>query len=164
MTETQIKLRDAATQMKLALKNNDNEDILRSCINSYISFARSVTFIMQKESAQYPQLLSWYEGKMEKLRQLPLLKFFNAQRVHSIHKGNISPIQQSTRIWDIQYGTKKMPGEGIMTVWLFDEIEQFIPGDSGNVFRLCEQYFLILKQLVHEWLQEKTKMEAAENE
>ena len=91
MTETEMKLRDAATQMKMALAHVAEKEIVRSCINSYISHARSVTFVMQSESAQNPELLSWYEAQMADLKKMPLMKFFNAQRVYSIHKGVITP-------------------------------------------------------------------------
>jgi hypothetical protein len=59
ITETQLKLRDAGTQMKLAIENNGNEDIFRSCINAYISAARSVAMVMEKESAVNSDLLVW---------------------------------------------------------------------------------------------------------
>jgi len=44
---------------------------------------------------------------------------------------------------------------GKISVWIFDNVEEFMPGDSGNVFRLCEQYFLALKWLVQEWLKQR---------
>lgn len=56
MTETEMKLRDAATQMKLALEHMTDDEVVRSCVNSYISLARSVTFVMQRESADHPEL------------------------------------------------------------------------------------------------------------
>src|SRR3989338_7582120 len=90
-TQTELKLRDAATQMKLAIKNMDDENILRSCINSFISQARSVTLVMQKESAYSPGLKNWYKNKMEQRKQLPILKFFNDKRIHTIHIGNVEP-------------------------------------------------------------------------
>lgn len=48
MTAVQLKLQDAGTQMKLAIANSTDEAIFRSCINSYISLARSVTFVMEE--------------------------------------------------------------------------------------------------------------------
>src|SRR6185436_10787529 len=36
--------------------------------------------------------------------------------------------------------------------WSFPEAEPYFPGESTNVFRLCEEYFVNLKMLVHEWL------------
>lgn len=161
ITEAQLKLRDAATQMKLAIKNSDSEEVLRSCINSYISFARSVTLIMQKESSVHPKLSAWYEEEMKELKKLPIMKFFNEKRTFSIHQGNVKLFQKSAKVYDIKYSGENVPGAGVMSMWVFDGIEKFIPGDSGGVFRLCEEYFLILKRLVQDWVQQKIKIETA---
>jgi hypothetical protein len=160
ITETQLKLRDAGTQMKLAIDNNGNEDIFRSCINAYISAARSVTMVMEKESAIHPRLLAWYKGQTTELGKLPLMKFFNDRRVHTIHRGNVKPISHTMPIWNMAVNGKKLePGTGTMTVWVFDGFNEYMPGKSGNVFNLCEQYFLILKNLVHQWLYQKAVIE-----
>lgn len=98
MTDTEMKLRDAATQMKMALAHASDEEIVRSCVNSYISHARSVTFVMQRESAGSSGLTAWYEAEMAVLKQAPFLKFFNEQRVYSIHKGVIAPTSLTTPI------------------------------------------------------------------
>jgi hypothetical protein len=153
ITETQLKLIDAGTQMKLAVENIGNEDILRSCINAYISAARSITMLMEKESAVYPELLAWYKAQTAELGKLPIMKFFNDQRVHTIHRGNVKPVSHTVPIRNMVVdGEKLEPGTGTMTVWVFDNANEYLPGRSGNVFRLCEQYFLILKDLVHQWL------------
>ena len=160
ITETQLKLRDAGTQMKLAIENNGHEDIFRSCINAYISAARSVTMVMEKESAIYPELLAWYKGQMAELGKQPVMKFFNDRRVHTIHRGNVKPVSHTMPIWNMVVNGKKLePGTGTMTVWLFDNADEYMPGKSGNVFNLCEQYFLILKNLVHQWLNQKSIIE-----
>ena len=39
MTETEMKLLDAATQMKIVIGGED-DDTIRSCVNAYISHAR----------------------------------------------------------------------------------------------------------------------------
>lgn len=160
ITETQLKLRDAGTQMKLAIENVGDEDVFRSCVNAYISAARSVTMIMEKESAIYPELLAWYKAQMAELGKLPIMKFFNERRVHTIHRGNVKPVSYKMPIWDMVVDGKKLePGTGIMTVWTFDNVNEYMPGKSGNVFNLCEQYFLILRTLVHEWLSQKASIE-----
>ena len=48
--------------------------------------------------------------------------------------------------------------DGSISTWCFDGVQEFIPGDTGNVQRLCEQYFLILKWLVQEWLREREQL------
>lgn len=160
ITETRIKLIDAGTQMKLAVENIANEDILRSCINAYISAARSVTMVMEKESAVYPELLTWYKTQMAELGKQPIMRFFNERRVHTIHRGSVKPISHTTPIWDMVINGKNLePGTGTMLVWVFDNIDEYMPSKSGNVFNLCEKYFLILRNLVHEWLLQKAMIE-----
>lgn len=182
MTEVQLKLQDAATQMKLASAHTDDESIFRSCINSYISCARTVTFVMEKESSA-PDLKAWYKCQTEKLGRAPLFRFFNSQRVYSIHKGviqpkfhaypieqaefrqEISPEGKSRLVGTVTIRSDIRPADlldiasfskaGVMTAWRFDNVDEFIPGDSGNVLRLCEQHFLVLKWLVQEWLRER---------
>ena len=153
-TQTELKLRDAATQMKLAIKNMDDENILRSCINSFISQARSVTLVMQKESAYSPGLKNWYKNKMEQLKQLPILKFFNDKRIHTIHIGNVEPSKVTATVLSVNYGEGAYPGDKL-TMWKFNDIERYIPGDSGGCFRLCEEYYKILRTLVNDWLCQK---------
>lgn len=154
-TDTELKLRDAAAQIKLALSLTADEETLRSCINSFISHARSVTFVMQKESSGSPTLLKWYEETMEQLKNIPIMKFFHAKRLHSIHKGVVKPQKISTAIWNLKINGELQLGTGEMTVWIFDGVKEYIPNDSGNMFRLCEEYFLALKWLVSVWLKKR---------
>ncbi len=160
ITETQLKLRDAGTQMKLAIENIGNEDVLRSCINAYISAARSTTMVMEKESAIYPELKTWYKAQMAELGKLSIMRFFNEQRVHTIHLGNVKPVSHTMPIEDMKVNDKKLePGTGTMLVWVFDNVNEYMPSKSGNVFNLCEQYFIILRNLVHQWLLQKALIE-----
>lgn len=158
LTETEKKLRDAATQMKLALKNTSDEEIVRSCVNSFISHARSVTFIMQKESAHNPKLRDWYVQEMDKLKDTPLLKFFNEMRVHTIHTGVVTPEMQTTRGYNVVRNGVPVPGDVKVQFYRFDGVEKYMPGDSGGVFRLCERYFLILRGLVALWVAKRRQL------
>jgi len=155
MTDTEFKLRDAASQMKLALKHTGDDDTLRSCINAFISHARSVTFIMQEESSGFPALEGWYKEQMSHIGELPIMKFFNEKRVHTIHKGVIKPTKHTTPVWDLKVNGIPKPGIGTMTFWQFEGVVNFMPNDSGGVFRLCEEYFKILRRLVTEWLKKR---------
>lgn len=159
LTNTQLKLKDAATQMRLAIKHSDDVDIFRSCINSYISLGRSVTFIMQEESKDVPELAAWYREQMDNLKSNPVMFFFNEKRVHSIHRGIVKPDKRTVPIFDLKINGVEQAGKATMSVWRFDDIADYIPNDSGNVFRLCEQYFLILKVFVAEWLKKRRELE-----
>jgi hypothetical protein len=177
--DTQLKLRDAGIQMKLAIKNSLNEDIFRSCINSFISHARSVTFVMQKESIINRELKEWYEDEQKRLKQIPLLKFFNNKRVHSVHRGVVKPLKEQMYIYNGKSSYVNIVGKkplekwqfkakggnvrcahgDILTrvnantviIWYFDGTKNYILNDSGNVLRLCEEYFIVLKNLVQRW-------------
>lgn len=153
-----MKLRDAATQMRLVLKNIDDDQIVRSCINSYISLGRSVTFVMQKESFNSPQLLAWYENQMKELKKLPIMRFLNEKRVHSIHRGVVKPGKKTTPVYNLKINSISKPGPAVMSVWVFDGGREYIPNDSGNMLRLCEQYFLILKSLVSGWREKREEL------
>jgi hypothetical protein len=49
--------------MRLALKAPCDEEIVRSCINAFVSAGRSMTFVMQRESHDVPELKAWYEQR-----------------------------------------------------------------------------------------------------
>jgi hypothetical protein len=157
-TETELKLRDASVQISIALKNSKDDEVVRSCINSFISHGRSVTFVMQKESAQYPQIVKWYEETMSNIMKLPLMKFFNDKRIYTIHKGVITPQKIKIPVWNLTIDGVQLPGDQTITVLKFDGINDYLPGDSGNVFRLCRQYLAILDSLVAEWLKERDRL------
>jgi hypothetical protein len=87
------------------------------------------------------------------------MKFFNDKRTHSIHKGVVKPIKQEGPIWDYKVnGIPAPPGRRSIVFWRFDGVEDYMPGDSGGVFRLCEEYFKILRGLVAEWLGKRKEL------
>ena len=163
LTETEIKLSDAAVQMKLALEKSDSEAVFRSCINSFISSARSVTMVMEKESAPIPDLKKWYKDEMGDLSKWPVMKFFSNQRTHSIHRASISPKANSAPIFDLKIdGIDAKSDTGQMYWWTFENADELIPGSSGNVINLCEEYFILLKNLVAAWLYKMIEIEMSD--
>jgi hypothetical protein len=54
-------------------------------LSAFLSAARSITWVMQKEVAQAVGFESWYERQQEEMRKDGLLTFFNNLRVTSIH-------------------------------------------------------------------------------
>jgi len=92
------------------------------------------------------------------MKTSPLLRFFNEKRVYSIHKGVVAPTTHVVPIKDLKVNGVPSPGEGTMTFLRFDGAEEFFPGGSGGVFRLCEQYFVILKGLVGAWLRKRAEL------
>ena len=181
-TETVLKLRDAANQMLIAIDQVKNEEKFRTCINAFLSTARSVTMVLERECSHL-QMRDWYKAQMSKLGNTPLFCFFNAQRVYSIHRGVVKPVRKShkaslVKSWhELDKSGKprlhatvvvhaevpeinindvaQLSDDGTIWVWCFNDIEEFMPGDTGNVLRLCESYYAILKWLVEEWFREQ---------
>lgn len=158
MTETEIKLRDAAIQLQLAVDHIEDEDYFRACINSFISFARSITMVMEKESSKNPELLEWYKAHTDEFAKDPVMKFFNEQRVHTIHRGNVKPKAQSIPLRNTSPNDESE--QPTMSVWVFDNVQEYVPGETGNVFRMCEKYLQILTALVQEWRYLKAVIES----
>lgn len=160
MTETELKLRDAEIQLQLAMANSGNDELVRSCVNSLISAGRSVTFVMQAESS-HPALEQWYRARMSTLASSPdsgpLLQFFNEARVHSIHKGVVSPEQLTTRAVDFKINGVLTTARPTVTFYRFNEASRYFPGRSGGVFRMCEEYLSLLRTLTREWLAKRAE-------
>jgi hypothetical protein len=181
ISDTQLKLRDAGIQMKLALANARDEDVFRACVNAYVAAARSVTMVMERESAHIVPLLSWYKEQTAVLGKQPLFRFFNQQRTLTIHRGIVRPQPTSFPI-DIEWTQQHDPIRGLVTSghftahseqqpahvgdvlitcpgyainWSLPEAAAFLPEHSTNLFRLCEDYFVQLKNLVHEWIRKR---------
>lgn len=154
-----MKLWDAGAQMKLALSHSGDETIVRSCVNSFISMGRSVTFVMQRESSAVPALALWYEAHMDTLKQSPHLRFFNASRVYSIHKGVVVPRKHVMQIQNLTINGVLQPDGEAIAFLQFEGAEAFFPEGSGGVFRLCEEYFLILRQLVNDWVLKRKELQ-----
>ena len=164
MTETEIKLEDARTQLELAHANVTSGKIVRSCINSFISLARSVTFLLQKETSGIPELTAWYEQKMDHLKSLPVMVFFQDKRTHTIHLGNVHVDLHSVEVHNIMHEGRLIGKTGTLNVWQFDDAEQYIPGSSKNMFTICKQYLSILEEIVTEWLNETEKIRSTEKQ
>jgi hypothetical protein len=151
-TDTELKLRDAKVQLDLLMKNAPNDEIVRSCLNAFISHARSVTFVMQRESAGTAGLEEWYRSRMDELSKLPILQFFNSKRVHSIHRGVVTPGKRVMQGTVTRAGPGFVEGPVIITTLEFDGVSESMPGENGNVGRLCKAYVGLLDSLVAEWL------------
>jgi hypothetical protein len=160
VTDTELKLQDAATQLDIAAASSDRDAVVRSCLNGMIEMGRSVTFIMQKESGVSRELTKWYDARMAALASLsdgPLLKFFNSRRVFSVHQGAHKPQKVTATITG-----SSVPGVEVgMTaiLWTFEGVHEYLPKeDSGGAFRLGMRYIAILRALVAEWLAKRKEL------
>lgn len=154
-TETRLKVEDAQTQLDIAARFPDDELIVRSCINGFVSLARSITFAMQAESGNETPLAVWYRDQMAQqvTSEGPLLKFFNDMRVYSVHRGTVVLEQKSYAIFDTMRGDD---GSAIFArqtgkEWLFDN--SFSLGDRQYLpaLALCGVYLATIERLVTQW-------------
>jgi hypothetical protein len=162
-TETEMKLRDAETQLRLAMEHTGDDETVRSCINSLVSSGRSVTFVMQTESSGCADLAEWYRKRMLTMTDsspvAPLLRFFNEKRVHSIHRGVVVPQKLAPTITDFRVNGVLQPvAERTMIFYRFEDIHDYLANDSGGVYRLCELYLTVLRSLVSEWLAKRAEL------
>ena len=155
-TDTELKLEDSKTQLRLARQFINDEAIVRSCINSFVSLARSTTLVMQKESSGTPGLTEWYDAEMKEISQSsngPLLKFFNERRVFSVHQGTIVLEKVNVAILD----DMRAPNGNLIldaqrsTGWLFDDAESFGNSPRSLALSLCDEYLAVIESLVKRW-------------
>jgi hypothetical protein len=140
--------------------NTDDEAQVRSCINAMIEMGRSVTFVMQKESGSHAALAQWYEQRMSELMQsadAPLMKFFNAGRVHTIHKGVVRPQKDTAKV--IGSNVPGVTAGATVILWRFEGTKEYLgPDDSGGMHRLSMRYLAILRDTVHDWLRKRAEL------
>jgi hypothetical protein len=156
------------TQMKQTV----NDWILfRFNLSAFLSAARSITLVMQKEYHQAADFASWYKLQQEEMRKDKVLTFFINLRDISIHQKPVKPrFRFSFSLADvfampsgstIELGDKKegtyltnAPVAKIAPAdvtkiradqtWYFDE------KPDEDVITLCERYLSRLSMLVYE--------------
>jgi hypothetical protein len=153
MTDTEIKLADAETQLDLAKQHQGDEAILRSCINAFIAFGRSTTMVMQNESSG--ETTSWYDQKMLSLATLPMMKFFHSKRTYTIHKGVVTPAPVQARVMAQHFVSQNVRSMGRTRalLWVFDDSDKYGLPKNAPVFPLCDEYLSLLRKLVRDWLE-----------
>ncbi len=69
-------------------------------LNAFVSAARNVTFILQKEMNRVPGFQTWWSGCQERMRQDDAMKFFKELRNRSQKKGGIRLVGGPRRLAD----------------------------------------------------------------
>ncbi|NGX32152.1 MAG: hypothetical protein K1060chlam4_00193 [Candidatus Anoxychlamydiales bacterium] len=157
-----------------AARNSEEFEIGYS---AFVIFARTVTFVLQKEFSENKGFEIWYQKKRDNLSNNPIAKFFLDQR-NTIEKEGINALEFSLDIHNLDLtgnetgipqnadveiqpngifhlvakGTSKedlLPAKinGNITIKIFLRID----GKVFNVLRACEEHYLTLKELVEEW-------------
>jgi len=158
LTDTELRLNHAAQQIKLAFKYSDQEKSFCSCVDSYITLARSVPAIMQEETVHSPRLLLWYKDQVTNLKKLPTVNFFNQRKNPSIYKDKENPEKKVPSRYKLNVLDLVEEDEALINAWKFKDVEKYIPEDSGNVLDLCRKHFHILSWFVSEWLRKRREL------
>lgn len=95
--ESTQKLNEARVLLDRLLECRD-ADSFRALFHAYLTAARAVTNVMQKEGAHTTGFEDWYEPKREEMRNDELMRFVHDARVKDFHKGEASVAPVSTKV------------------------------------------------------------------
>lgn len=90
MSETEKKLRESQYFYNQMLENYAEPEKFEFNLQAFLSAARSVTFVMQKEYSKKPNFEEWYELKRKEMQADEMLRFFHKARTVSIHEKPVS--------------------------------------------------------------------------
>lgn len=70
-------------------------------LNAFLSAARSITFLIQKEMSKVPGFASWWDARRSEMRQDEMMRFFLELRNYSQKEGRVAILGQgsTTRRW-----------------------------------------------------------------
>jgi hypothetical protein len=157
MTIAEDKLEDAQTQLDLALRNINNEKIVRSCVNAFFAHARSVDEVLEKDSAVHAALEEWTKTRLIVLRSLAIYRFVRKSRNHSIHRGTL-PLQGIRALRNLNQVSpegRRVAGP-FTTIWVLDGAEA--AGLTPYVIPFCREFLDLLRQILDEWSAEKARL------
>src|SRR2546429_184321 len=86
-TKTEDKLQEANYFRNRLKDAGGKKDEFRWNLTAFISAARSVTYIMQKEYRHRKGFWDWYQLKQDEMRADPLLRFIHDKRNEILHFG-----------------------------------------------------------------------------
>lgn len=85
MTATQEKLNEAIIMLEQAKLASNDYTVFIANLNAFVSAARSVTLVMQKEFHSIAGFKKWYIEKQQSMNEDEEFKFFNRLRVDTVH-------------------------------------------------------------------------------
>jgi hypothetical protein len=180
MKGTRDKLGEAKYFLACMEKTNRDKNAFRYNLSAFLSASRSVTFFMQKEFKKMSGFESWYLSKQSQMAGDKIFRFFNDQRVKTIHEQPVSARTHQNRInipeidifSTIEFTiTTSIDEDGIMdnpqmtrvteqgvtveeitadTLWIFDDLPLEDNFGCKDVFTLCKEHVEKLESLVEE--------------
>lgn len=178
MSDTEKKLQEAKYFLRRMLETYSAPFEFECNLQAFISSARSVTWVMQKEYSKKPEFEEWYGKKQEEMQADEMLRFFREARTTTTHRkpldvGTVAHIKQIylnsiPRGWGFAITGKGEPvwitpkGEQIHAfefdtqvkrAYLFDNPPTVFLGSKLSdisVVTLCRLYLAYLSDLVKE--------------
>lgn len=95
MKDTLDKLEEAEYFLGQMVENIVNVTNFKFNLSAFLSSARSITYIMQKEFSHKSGFTTWYKIKQQKFALYPIMKLMNDKRVISIHTQPIRPRKET---------------------------------------------------------------------
>jgi len=171
MSDTRQKLEEAKYFLEQMKGRQSDRDAFKYNLSAFLSAARSVTLIMQKEFGKVSDFKDWYTEKQSMMRSDETMRLLNNKRVMTIHQQPIRPrahvkvsisehitISESILIVithadgtvERRESKPKLPPTPAKTEvttewrWYFDKLPE------KDVVTVCEEYIAKLEALVAE--------------
>ena len=172
MRDTLEKMEEARYFLSCMKSDLINVSHFKFNLSAFLSAARSVTLIIQKELSPVPGFSDWYSRKQNKFETDKLMKFFNKKRVLLIHEEPVRPrkevhiaykdsihlndklavfVLHADGSTEIREGGQQFSGKktiknkpDVKHLWFFDDMP------NQDLISLCEEYLEKLQQLVME--------------
>jgi len=91
MTNTREKLVEAKYFLERMIENHAERDAFKYNLSAFLSAARSVTLIMQKEFGNVPGFTDWYSVQQGRMRDDSKMKILANKRDLTIHQEPVRP-------------------------------------------------------------------------
>ena len=132
MTATQQKLNEAIIMFDQARGASNDYTVFIANLNAFVSAARSVTLVMQKEFDSIGGFKQWYKDKQQDMEKDKEFKFFNNLRVDTVH---VRPFNTPSRYTTVFPGGLTVAGGTTIEVPLgrVDDRGNLVVSDQGPV-------------------------------
>jgi hypothetical protein len=91
VTDTREKLLEVKYFLERMIETHTERNAFKCNLGAFLSSARSVTWIMQKEFGKVPGFANWYTAQQSKMKADAKMKILDDQRDVTIHQKSISP-------------------------------------------------------------------------
>jgi len=90
-TATREKLLEATYFLECMKKTQSDRDAFKYNLSAFLSAARSITLIMQKEFDKVSGFKEWYAEKRDQMRKDQIMNLLNDKRTMTIHQQSVRP-------------------------------------------------------------------------